>query len=162
MATITISNITCVRSLHGDPRMETGLEGTSKTFLAGAPLVWSSGYLQEAGSDPTLIAGIAAEPGHNITAGTQKVMYYPLQGNVFEGNLAQAAANTTSATTDPGKAYGIVARSSGTAHWVVDSADTSATRVRILDFALPSIVGDVNARVTFTFFVGDDAMVVAG
>ena len=162
MATIAIDAIRCVRSYVGEPRVEHGLEASSATFLVGAPLVWSSGYLAGASSDPTMIVGIAAEPGHNITAGTQTVAFYPLAGNIFEANLAQAASSTVSATTNLGTAYGIVARSTGTAHWVVDSSDTSNTRCRPLRFAHPSVVTDTNARIEITFFNGNDALTVAG
>ena len=162
MADRPIRGIEISSSYQGNPRMLAGMEGSTQTFLKGAPLVWSSGYLVEASGDPTLIVGIAAEPGHNITQGSQMVSFYPLSGNVFEANLAQAAADTTSAATNQGVAYGIVARSSGTAHWVVDSADTSSTRCRVLAFAAPSVATDVNARVLVTFFNAVDALTVAG
>ena len=159
MATRPISNIRLVKSLHGGGAEMSGPEGATQTFLVGAPLAWASGYLQEAGSDPTAIVGIAAEPGHNAAAsGDNRIAYWPLTGNVFEANLAQAASNTTSATTSIGTLYGIVKRSSGTVHWVVDSSDTTNTRCVIVDFAAPSVATDVNARVLIHFLQANDAL----
>lgn len=159
MATINIDEIRVASSYQGEPRLLSGPEAATQTFLKGAPLAWNGGYLEEAGADPAAIVGIAAEDGHNSTnAGDDTITYVPLAGNVFEANLAQAAANTTSAATNLGTAYGIVKRTTGTAHWVVDSSDTTNTRCRPLRFTRGSVAGDVNARINITFFNANDGL----
>jgi len=82
--------------------METlsGLEGSSGTFLEGAPLKYSSGYIviaNAASTDTdTPIIGFAAEDGHNVTQGSQLIRYYPALSNyVFEGTWASDAASAT-------------------------------------------------------------------
>ena len=159
MATIVIEEMRFAFSLHGGGTCLHGPEAATQTFLKGALLVFSAGYIQECGADPAAILGVAAEDGHNdTTAGTSQIKYYPLTGNVFEANLAQAAANTTSATTDLGTKYGVIKRSTGTAHWVVDSAETSSTRCVILNWARSTVATDVNARVQIHFFQANDEL----
>lgn len=86
----------------GFASMETlsGLEGSTQSFLEGAPLKYSSGYIvvaQAASTDTdTAIIGFAAEDAHNITQGTQLIRYYPALANmVFEGTWASDAATAT-------------------------------------------------------------------
>jgi len=151
--------IEIAKNMSGNPRILSAPEGASQTFLKGALLAWSSGYVVEASTDETRILGIAAAPGQNTTAGAAKTLFYPLQGNIFEANLAQAATDTTSAATDQGTAYGITIRSTGTTHWIVDSSKTTTyCRCRILGFAEPSVATDVDARVLITFFAANDEL----
>ena len=133
-------------------------EAATQTYLRGAVVIYSAGYVQEASTDPADILGIALRAGQNgDAAGDKRANFVPLlPGTVIEANLAQAAANTVSAATDVGKAYGLVKRTSGTAHWVIDSAETSSTRCRIIGFVggKPK-VGDTNARVYAVVFAAN-------
>ena len=162
MATRAIEAIRATMSLHGEIREMYGREAASATFLAGAPLCWSGGYLTECGTDPAVIVGIAAEAAHNTTAGPSNVVrYWPLAGNIFEANLSQAATGTTSAVTHLGVDFGIIARSSGTAHWVVDSSDETNTCCTVLEFAKDNVIGDVSARVLISFHAAHDGLLIA-
>jgi hypothetical protein len=77
-----------------------GLEGSTQSFLEGAPLKYSSGYIVVANAastdTDTPIIGFAAEDAHNITQGTQLIRYYPALSNyVFEGTWASDAGTAT-------------------------------------------------------------------
>lgn len=101
--------VRCVRTMEGVgiPTQLRLPEGASKTFPAGTPVSLSSGYLVEStfgGSQ--LVAGIAAEAGHNLAAaGTAEDMNIgdppnqssavvtPVGAPVKDGNLALYVAN---------------------------------------------------------------------
>ena len=111
------------------------------------------------GADPTAIAGIALRAGQNgATAGAKTAHFVPFfPGLIIEANLANVATNHTSVATNVGTAYGLVKRTVGTTHWVIDVADTTATRCRVIGFAYPSVVGDINARVYAATFAVQSA-----
>jgi len=157
MATTRI--IEAIEWAYGIGIPSSGPEAATQTFLKGDLVTYSSGYLQECGADPSLIAGVALDAGGNTTsAGDQQCSYMPLAGNVFKATLAQAAANTTSAATDIGKKYGVIVRTAAPLVWVVDSSETSSTRCVILNWVTPTISLDINARVYISFFNANDQL----
>jgi hypothetical protein len=137
-------------------------EAATQTFKAGAPVVLSSGYLQECGADPALVMGIASRNGQNgASAGLKRQTVILAHPDVlFLGNLDNGSAGTASAATDIGKKYGI-AKHGGTGHWYVDSTDTSNTRVVIWDVwdgvinGQQAAVGDTMHPVYFSFLVAN-------
>jgi hypothetical protein len=95
-------------------------EGKSGTFLRGAPVLWSGGYLDECGASPTAIYGFAMEAGSNtVDDGTTDLhVLKALPGVEFS-----ATVNTTSlAETMRGARLALVLSSTT---WVL--ATTSAT-----------------------------------
>jgi len=138
-----------------------GPEAASATFIVGAVLVYTSGLVAEGGTDPIAILGIAGSAGQNKSAGVATTLFTPiLPGTIFEMNLCGSASTSYTLTqADLGATYGIVKRTAGAVHWVVDQSDTTNVRVRIVGF-VPRIiggaavetqlVGDVNARVYCT------------
>lgn len=151
MATHSIKAMT-IEPFMATTYMREALEAANQTFLIGAVLVSSSGLLAEGGADPTDIVGIALKAGNNAAASaTNKSHYSPLlPGTIIKANLAQAAADTVFAqATHLWARFGLVKRSSGTAHWVIDSAETTAANVRvcIIGLAENAVNGDTNAPV---------------
>lgn len=166
MATQNIVAMSALQTSTGGPPMRLDLpESSSNSDLIGAVQVFTSGYVDTAGADPAAILGILDEPGNNSSSNgdTNISVIIAQPGTIFQANLAQAASDTTGADTDIGTAYGIIVRSSGTAHWVIDSSETGNTRLSILEKA--SIVGvtpgndqvvtDDNVRFNFMFFVAN-------
>lgn len=154
MATAPVIPIRPVRSLTGlsYPRQAVP-EAASQTFLLGALVVVTSGYLVECGADPALILGVATSAGHNkASANLVKntvVLAHP--DTLFVGNLDDSGSLGTGVTaaTDRFLTYGVAKRSSS--HWYIDKADTTAKRVRIFDFWDEDAVGDIGGRVIFKF-----------
>lgn len=125
-------------------------EAASQTFKAGALVVYSSGYVAEAGDDPSLILGVALSAGHNSsTAGQYKVaVALAHDSNTFIANVTGGSGNGANkcVETDRGAAYGVVAASG---EWFVDKSETTATRVRVIDLVDPA--GTPNGRVLVKF-----------
>ena len=118
------------------------------------PLIAASGYLTIAGADPvSVIVGVAAEDGHNTSAGAANVLYVPtLQGVVFEGAVhhASSASLAAIAQTDLFAQWGLA--KSSTAHvWYIDKKESSAAKkqIRVVGFKDP--VGTANGKVYFVF-----------
>lgn len=132
-------------SLHGP-------EEASQTFVEGAILVpdASSGEIEEAGADPTNIAGVA-EHAASGTAGTDVKFTPALPGVVFEMTLAGgAAADHTLVAGDLFARYGLVVQTTVTPNrWVIDASDTTNDRVVIVGLRDP--IGTVNGRVYAVF-----------
>src|SRR6266567_4948272 len=87
-----------------------GPEGATKTHLKGAPVVYSSGLLQEAGADPTTVVGVAAHAGRNAAAsGSRSFFLPPDEAVIFVGSLDTSASEGTGTVvaTDLGAEYGI-------------------------------------------------------
>jgi hypothetical protein len=133
-------------------------EAATQTFKQGACVVLASGYLQEAGADPTVVMGIASGPGHNKASVNlvQQSVYLAGFGNLFQGNLDDGAAGVQTAATDRGLSYGI-AKHSGTGTWYVDKTETTAKRVVVWGFWLgvcdgvQAAVGDTLGQIFFAF-----------
>jgi hypothetical protein len=154
MATAPIVPIRPVRSLTGLPYPRQSVpETASVTFLLGALVVCTSGYLTECGADPALILGVASRAGQNgATDGLYKqTVYLAHPDTLFVANLDTSASvgNGTTAATDRFLPYGVAKRTSS--HWYVDKTDTTNKRVRIFDFWDEDAIGDVMGRVLFKF-----------
>lgn len=139
-------------------------EGASQTFVAGSPLVFSSGLLIESTSPintTNQVACFALEAGHNTTGRTVKVLPV-LPGLVIWGTLlAAAAADYVLAATDVGTVW-LLAKTAnfpttGANGWYVQHVATNAaakiTHLGPHDLTPPNVtqttsaVGDTNARV---------------
>lgn len=141
-------------------------EGLNQTFVNGAPLVFSSGYMIEAtvaGDVVTsAIAGFSMNAAHNTTAGAYDVQFVPaVPGIHFHANFMGAAgidnvlaASDLGLTRDVGYAATFLGAASP-GYFVADSAGT--VRVKIISFESDQVVanstetkavaGDTNARV---------------
>ena len=120
-------------------------EEASQTFVQGN-LVYinTDGYLAECASDPTAVAGVAAEDGSNTTQGAKQTAYWAADmGAVFV-----ARSNTSTAQTHRGASYGTALSSD--VHYV-DIAETGALVVYILDLDPRDTVGDSGGRYLVTF-----------
>lgn len=133
-------------------------EKASQTFKVGAVCVLTTGYVLEAGADPTRILGIARLAGQNLASDGLKnnIVELAHPDTVFLGNMDTSASegNGTATQADMGVKYGIFKHSTnGT--WYVDKTDTTNTRVcpfRIFD---NDTAGDTIGRVLFTFFAAN-------
>lgn len=140
-------------------------EGASQTFVDGAPVIFSSGYIIiHATSDPITedIAGFAQEAGHNTTAGAKQVGVVPcIPGIHLHANfLGAAAADNVLAQTDLGITrdldYSATLLGAASPGYYIEDAAANAT-VKIVSFKsdyTPSVgtnqvqaaAGDTNAR----------------
>lgn len=105
------------RSNHQYP-MKSG-----ETFKEGAFVLSTAGTMEECGSDPAAIWGIALEPAALDPEGALIVQVAPL----WEGQLVDISANAALVDTYVGEDYGIVKESNGI--WRVDISDTTNVRV---------------------------------
>jgi hypothetical protein len=125
-------------------------EAAAQTFKKGAPLVFTSGgdTVQEGGTDPTFIVGVAEEAASGTT--NNPVRFSPLLGDfLFDGILADDDTDTTLAETDVGDVFGLTKHADG--GWYVDREKTAVTTVRVRVTGLKDAVGTTNGRVYFTF-----------
>jgi hypothetical protein len=123
-------------------------EAASQTFKKGAIVVYSSGYVAEAGSDPSYILGVALNAGHNGAAGAYKTLVaLAHDSNTFVANVKGSGNANKTAQSDVGAAYGIVSDTNG--EWFVDKDDTTNVRVRIIDLVDPA--GTENGKVLVKF-----------
>lgn len=139
-------------------------EAASQTFVAGAPVLWSSGYVATAAANPdtdTDVIGFALEDGHNDSvAGTSKVKVMPLIGEVYvEVNFLDSdGTDRTLAATELGNTCDLsLTTISGEAIWHADTAGAAKGALRIVSFKTTTLVpnsseveavaGDTNARV---------------
>jgi hypothetical protein len=132
------------------------LQANSQAFLAGAPLVASTGKLAEGGAAPTAIVGFSA---HQAGPDGSKVRYYPATPqHVFEGTFRNGAAAVALTQTDLFVAYGLLKAANDV--WVVDkNQTTTAARVTIVAFRSEDEIGKEDARVLFV--VHNDQMLSA-
>jgi len=114
-------------------------EAATQTFKAGAPVFLSNGYLNECGTDPQLIMGIATKDGQNVaTAGLKSQSVILAHPDVlFLGNLdnTNTEGSTVGVATDLGKMYGLK-KITASGKWYVDKskAVVATSRVIIWDF----------------------------
>jgi hypothetical protein len=132
-------------------------EAASQTYKAGAPVVLASGLLQECGTDPILIMGIAAGEGKNVAAAAAKqTVYLAHPDTLFKGNLDDGSGTRATVQSDLGKFFGI-AKDSGSGKWYVDSTELSNKRVIIWGFwdgvqdGVQAAIGDTLGHVYFQF-----------
>jgi hypothetical protein len=155
MATSPRVHMRAVRNLYGTliPVQEFK-EAADCAFSIGAPVVLTSGYIDECGADPALILGLARKAGQDGTAAGDKsnLVEMAAPGVLFMGNLSNAGDTAVTAQTSIGAVYGI-AKHSSSGKWYVDDGDTSADRVVIWDFWLQDseVIGDLRGRVVFAF-----------
>jgi hypothetical protein len=137
-------------------------EGASQTYVAGAPVVITSGYIVEGANPVTAIMGFAIEAGHNVAAGAALAKFLPaVDGLIFYANLlASAAADRALVATDLGSSYRIAKDSNllgtGSAGWFIEATGTT-TACKVVSFRADLIVpnevndraavGDTNPRV---------------
>ena len=160
--------------LHSTPSDQKP-EAASQTFKVGAPLVWSSGYLAEAGTNPTEIFGVSLAAGHGFTyAGGPAVAvdeaipplnlcgFVPIgPGVIFAISVDKASGQGTSsailAQASEGVTFGIT-KDSTTGYWYLD-VDKTATYlvVRVVGFIDPP--STVNGRVQVKFLPAPDVQV---
>jgi hypothetical protein len=135
-----------------------GLEASSQTFKAGAPLVNSSGYLA-VGTGPIdtgdAVIGFAARDANNDTAHSVLLYVPALPHVIFEGLLSDS--NTSSHTLAQADLLGkyALAVDATTLAWYVDYFNT--TNPSAFVFAAIDPIGTVDARVLF--IVTDDATI---
>jgi hypothetical protein len=110
-------------------------EAALQTFEQGAPVFLSAGYLNECGTNPQLIMGIATKDGQNgATAGLKKQMVHLAHPDVlFVGNLDHTSTEgtTVGAATDLGKMYGIT-KISSSGYWYVDKSKGVVATSRVI------------------------------
>ena len=120
-------------------------EAASQTFVQGN-LVYidTDGYLAECASDPTAVAGVAAEDASNGSAAAKQTGYWAADmGAVFV-----AKSNTTTAHTQRGASYGTVL--SDSVHYV-DISEVTAKVVYIIDLDPRDAVGASGGRYLVSF-----------
>jgi len=147
MATIALQPLEVAGTISGNaPAVVSLPEVASATFLRGAVLTLTAGYVAEAGADPARVLGVAAEPGHNGGSnGLYNTLVYEANDDtVFLGNLSGVA----SAVTQVGLAYSLV--KTGT-KWHVDGTDISNRICIIRGFDSRNNIGDTNHLVHFIF-----------
>lgn len=151
MATIPLRPLSVAKTRHGNSPYTVELpEAASQTFAVGAVLtINSSGYIAEAGADPTSIVGVAAAPGQNgATAGLYKSKIWVADDDsFFIGNLSGSSVTDL---RDVGLSFGLV-KSGTKEEWYVDKTDQANRRCIIQQLYPNDAVGDTNGRVLFTF-----------
>lgn len=134
-------------------------ESTSVANLVGAPMVFSSGLLVEASSNPDgVVVGLAEQAGLNISPqptlnGFRVILAIP--GTIFEANLAATTSSDpdvthTLAATDVGTKFGI-AKGTTSSLWYVDFSNT--TNLRVVVIGLKDPIGTISGRVYFMWLL---------
>lgn len=136
------------------PVMTDGLEAAGQSWVAGAPLISSSGRLAEAGDDPAAgtIVGFACSDASGVT--DRAVSYIPAwPGIEFEANLEdQANGDHALVLANKYVAYSIRQRTSNGA-WYLNENDSSGGQGRVVAFGVidadgtENVVGVVQARI---------------
>lgn len=127
-------------------------EAATQTFTKGAVVVYNgAGYIEEAGVNPSQIAGMAQQPGQNGTnAGDKECRFIPALPHVqFEMALDQAGGlGRVTVQGDLGEEYGLTKDANGV--WYVDVDKTGANaRVKVVGFR--DAVGTASGRVYVVF-----------
>jgi hypothetical protein len=137
-------------------------DAASQTFKKGAPVFLRVGYLEECGTDPVLIMGVATRDGQNgSTAGAKsQTVELAHPDTLFLGNVDAGSAGTgVTAATTRGRMLGITKHSSS-GKWSVDVDKGTAalkSRVVVWDFYLNAqdgatqAIGDTLGWVLFAF-----------
>ena len=129
-------------------------EAATQTYKQGAFLAVTAGLIGELATNGTIIAGIAMQPGSNLTTantpqgafdGQAKVLP-AFSGVPFEITLDKATAlgAYTSLITDVGAAYGVTRDANGI--WYID-VDKSGGLARVIIVGFRDPIGTVGARV---------------
>ncbi len=150
MATRTVTSADYMRPYRGPVRVKNGPEDASETFVLGALVTFgaAAGHedrIAECGSDPTKVAGVAAQASSGTT--DAPVGYWIAEAGVeFIGVVQDTGTLDQTQLTAAG--YGVVYDSTNKI-WRVDLSDTSNKVVHITE--LIDNDGDVNGRVAFQF-----------
>lgn len=160
MATISKERIKAVLTLtDGPPAILHVLEGASQTYVRGEIGYRTGGYFEEiTGNTPAVIYGVAAADGANDSDAetdndVEVPVYLAAEGNVFEGNMLEAAAaDHVLVASDLGTPMAIQ-RVTADGKVYLNAAVKAGTSVRVFvhKVAAGSAIGDTNARVLFTF-----------
>jgi hypothetical protein len=149
MATIGVGTGSYIRP-HRRQRMRAFVEDASQTFKVGDPLILSTdsdqgNRVKIAGADPTTDRAIVGFAAQNATGteGAYVNVWLATGDAEFIGHVQDAE---TLDNDDVSVEFGIVADSTN-AIWRVDTSETSAKVVRILE--LYDAHGDTNGRVVF-------------
>jgi hypothetical protein len=146
MATAPLQEMQLVRSAVGELRLSSALEAATQTFKKGELVYLASGYLTECSDNPSLIAGIAAEDGHNdSSAGTHTVTYVP----IVPGDILEANTTTLTTATNVGTVYDLYRDTTNSKAQVL--LTTSNPRVIIVKLSPRDTVGDTYGRVYISF-----------
>lgn len=147
--------------LPGDSYLEYGVvylpEAASQTFLANAPVIWSSGYIAAGTSVCTALIGFSLKAGNNSTAGAYNAEVIPCYAGlkVFGNFLGSAAADNVLAAADLGTSVQLALLTSN--YWYfLDSTSTPGVILTSFesDQRVPNVsetvavAGDTNARIT--------------
>lgn len=159
MATFDIRPFTPLQRV-GDERFFARQMKAGETFKTGAAvLVDSNNELAECGADPATIYGVA------LASAADYAWKYDSFGFVdFEIPFAKAdqpfrgTLKGTFAASDIGTSYGLL-KDSTTGIWVVDKAETSATRVRVISVDDEVVASDVNVPCTFVFLAANQGVI---
>lgn len=174
----TIAPFYCIQTVSGNsPSVRRLPENALKTFVQGAPLVFSAGYLQESAAiaaDTTKIVGFANENAHNLasagvggsgaTFGSVQNMASgkniivgspPQDGNIgveiaVDDNLFVGYTDLahTLAVTDVGTAYGLT-KDAVSGFWFVDTTITAGNGAILVIVGLYDPAGTLSGRVIF-------------
>lgn len=157
MATITVGSGNTMRP-YRRCRLVHYAESATQSFRVGDVLIFDtvSGKqmkVKKAGSDPTLIVGVAADSASG-TEGTRIGVYVATANSEFR---AMTDSSATLANTVIGTQYGIVEDSTNFV-WRVDQSEVTAKRVVVTE--VPNLngngtFGDTNAEVVFRFIETD-------
>jgi hypothetical protein len=133
-------------------------EAASSTWKAGAPLIYSSGYvaiLGSSGAETTAIIGFAAQDATGVT-GAAVPIYEANDYNLFEGSLINSSTAYVSVVGNIGADYALV---QSTNDWYIDISDTT-TNTKVEPVKFIDAIGDTNARVVFRVLGGKQANVL--
>jgi len=150
------------RTLGGlDIPLESLPEGASKTFKAGAVVVYSSGGISEASNDPStaVIVGVACQDGQNLSSlgvantpppytSPNTLVALAMPGVIFEANCDDTTQTLALTQAMVGGQFSIE-KDGSSGLWFIDQSDAGNKVVTIV--ALKDAVGTVNGRVYFVF-----------
>ena len=140
-----------------------GDEAASATYVNGAVLVNSSGFIAESSADGDNIVGVAVKAGGNGGSnGAKRARFVPALPHIlFEANVDDSGdlGNGAYVDADMWKHYALAKDADG--KWYIDKADTTNVRVCIVGISDPAAraaadaaTARIQARVQFVF-LGD-------
>lgn len=139
------------------PIRTNGVEAAGQDWIAGSPLIRSSGKLAEGAEDLTAnVIGFASSDASGTT--DHAVSYIPaVPGIEFEATLENGSTGDHAlAQTDMDVAYGLAVTAAGL--WYIDQAETSNIACVVVAFVDPigTVQGRVRARLLDTVSIYND------